>query len=71
MLDWLSGAGERLDACVVGEPTNPTRLGEMIKIGRRGSLTGRLTVTGVQGHAAYPERADNPDPAGCSRCCRR
>jgi succinyl-diaminopimelate desuccinylase len=62
LLGWLKEQGERLDACVVGEPTNPTRLGEMIKIGRRGSLTGWLTVPGVQGHAAYPERADNPIP---------
>ena len=51
-----------LDACLVGEPTNPEQLGDMIKIGRRGSLTGRLTVRGVQGHVAYPERADNPIP---------
>ncbi len=62
LLGWLKEQGEHLDACVVGEPTNPTRLGEMIKIGRRGSLTGWLTVPGVQGHAAYPERADNPIP---------
>jgi succinyl-diaminopimelate desuccinylase len=62
LLGWLRERDERLDACVVGEPTNPTRLGEMIKIGRRGSLTGRLNVPGVQGHAAYPERADNPIP---------
>jgi succinyl-diaminopimelate desuccinylase len=62
LLGWLREQGEHLDACVVGEPTNPTRLGEMIKIGRRGSLTGWLTVPGVQGHAAYPERADNPIP---------
>jgi succinyl-diaminopimelate desuccinylase len=62
MLGWLKEQGIRLDACVVGEPTNPSRLGEMIKIGRRGSLTGWLTVPGVQGHAAYPERADNPIP---------
>ena len=60
MLDWLRARGERLDACIVGEPTNPTQLGEMIKIGRRGSLTGRLTVHGVQGHIAYPQLADNP-----------
>ncbi len=51
-----------LDACLVGEPTNPTQLGEMIKVGRRGSMTGQLTVRGVQGHVAYPERADNPIP---------
>ncbi len=62
LLGWLREQREHLDACVVGEPTNPTRLGEMIKIGRRGSLTGWLTVPGVQGHAAYPERADNPIP---------
>jgi len=60
VLEWLRARGEGLDACVVGEPTNPTRLGEMIKIGRRGSLTGRLTVRGVQGHTAYPQLADNP-----------
>jgi succinyl-diaminopimelate desuccinylase len=62
LIGWLKEQGQHLNACVVGEPTNPTRLGEMIKIGRRGSLTGRLTVPGVQGHAAYPERADNPIP---------
>ncbi len=60
VLGWLQERGERLDACIVGEPTNPERLGEMIKIGRRGSLTGRLTVHGVQGHSAYPQLADNP-----------
>ncbi|MFI4986972.1 MAG: succinyl-diaminopimelate desuccinylase [Alphaproteobacteria bacterium] len=59
VLGWLKERGERLDACVVGEPTNPARLGEMIKIGRRGSLTGRLAVHGVQGHTAYPHLADN------------
>ena len=62
VLDWLKARGERLDACVVGEPTNPTRLGDMIKIGRRGSTTGRLTVHGAQGHTAYPHLADNPLP---------
>ena len=60
MLSWLAARGERIDACIVGEPTNPNYLGEMIKIGRRGSLTGRLTVNGTQGHAAYPHLADNP-----------
>src|SRR5581483_208601 len=60
VLDWLSKQGERLDACLVGEPTNPTRLGEMAKIGRRGSLTGRLTVYGTSGHVAYPHLAENP-----------
>ena len=62
MLDWLGERGERLDACLVGEPTNPQRLGEMIKIGRRGSLSGRITVRGIQGHTAYPHLADNPLP---------
>jgi len=60
VLNWLTDNGEVLDACVVGEPTNPTALGDMIKIGRRGSLTGYLTVHGVQGHTAYPHLADNP-----------
>jgi succinyl-diaminopimelate desuccinylase len=62
VLAWLAERGETLDACLVGEPTCPKHLGEMIKIGRRGSLTGYLAVFGVQGHAAYPERADNPIP---------
>jgi succinyl-diaminopimelate desuccinylase len=62
VLDWLAAQGERLDACVVGEPTNPRHLGEMIKIGRRGSLNGRLRVLGAQGHVAYPHLADNPLP---------
>ena len=60
LLDWATARGERWDACLVGEPTNPERLGDMIKIGRRGSLSGRITVHGVQGHAAYPHLADNP-----------
>lgn len=60
LLDWAAAKGETWDACVVGEPTNPDQLGDMIKIGRRGSLSGRLTVHGVQGHAAYPHLADNP-----------
>jgi succinyl-diaminopimelate desuccinylase len=62
VLGWLKAQGETIDACLVGEPTNPAQLGEMVKIGRRGSLTGHLVVPGVQGHAAYPERADNPIP---------
>lgn len=62
VLDWMGENGERIDACLVGEPTNPEALGEMIKVGRRGSLSGRITVHGVQGHAAYPEFADNPIP---------
>lgn len=60
VLEWLESEGETLDMCLVGEPTNPEALGDMIKIGRRGSLTGRLTVHGVQGHTAYPHLADNP-----------
>jgi len=60
VLDWIAAKGLKLDACLVGEPTNPRRLGEMVKIGRRGNLTGRLAVAGVQGHIAYPHLADNP-----------
>ena len=60
VLDWLRETGERLDFCVVGEPTSKRTLGDTIKIGRRGSLNGRLTVRGVQGHTAYPQFADNP-----------
>ena len=62
VLDWMEKNGETIDVCLVGEPTNPSRLGEMIKIGRRGSLTGSLTVKGMQGHTAYPHLADNPMP---------
>ncbi|MEL0079430.1 MAG: succinyl-diaminopimelate desuccinylase [Rhodospirillales bacterium] len=60
VLKVLGERGERFDACIVGEPTNPMQMGEMIKIGRRGSLNAVLSVKGVQGHVAYPERADNP-----------
>jgi succinyl-diaminopimelate desuccinylase len=60
VLDWLKEQNERLDLCVVGEPTSAKQLGDMVKIGRRGSLTGTLTVKGVQGHTAYPHLADNP-----------
>jgi succinyl-diaminopimelate desuccinylase len=62
VLRWLADRGEQLDAALVGEPTNPKQLGEMIKIGRRGSLSGVLTVSGTAGHAAYPQLADNPLP---------
>ena len=62
VLDWLANQGENLDHCLVGEPTNPDNLGDMVKIGRRGSLTGALTVKGIQGHVAYPHLADNPLP---------
>jgi succinyl-diaminopimelate desuccinylase len=59
VLDWLEQRGETIDACLVGEPTSAQSLGDMIKIGRRGSMTGRLIVHGVQGHTAYPHLADN------------
>ncbi len=62
LLDWARARGERFAHCLLGEPTNPDTLGEMIKIGRRGSLTVNLTVHGVQGHVAYPHRAENPIP---------
>ena len=60
LLTWAKARGETFDHCVLGEPTNPERLGDAIKIGRRGSLSGTLTVSGVQGHVAYPHLADNP-----------
>ena len=60
LLDWAAGRGESWDAAIVGEPTNPQALGDMIKIGRRGSISGDLVVRGRQGHAAYPHLADNP-----------
>ena len=60
MLPRLQAKGEIIDACIVGEPTNPTQLGQMAKIGRRGSAYGHLTVIGKQGHIAYPDLANNP-----------
>ncbi|TQV83271.1 succinyl-diaminopimelate desuccinylase [Denitrobaculum tricleocarpae] len=60
VLRWMSARGETLDCCLVGEPTSNARLGDMIKIGRRGSMNGTLTVRGTQGHTAYPQLADNP-----------
>ncbi len=60
LLDWMADNGERMDHCLVGEPTCPDVMGEMIKIGRRGSLTGYFEARGVQGHSAYPQRAKNP-----------
>ena len=60
LLDWMATAGERMTACLVGEPTCPNEMGEMMKIGRRGSLTARFVARGVQGHSAYPHRAKNP-----------
>ncbi len=63
VVKYLKKKKEKINFCLVGEPTNPNRLGEMIKIGRRGSLTGKLTILGVQGHVAYPQRAINPATA--------
>ena len=60
VVDYLKKRKEKIDFCLVGEPTNPNKLGEMVKIGRRGSITGELTVIGAQGHVAYPHRANNP-----------
>ena len=60
VVEYLKKKKERINFCLVGEPTNPNKLGEMIKIGRRGSLTGNLKIFGSQGHVAYPQRANNP-----------
>lgn len=60
LLSWAAARGEKFDHCVLGEPTNPEKLGDMVKIGRRGSLNGTLIVHGTQGHVAYPHLADNP-----------
>ena len=60
VVKYLKKEREKINFCLVGEPTNPNKLGEMIKIGRRGSLTGKLTIFGLQGHVAYPHRANNP-----------
>ena len=60
VVQYLKKEREKINFCLVGEPTNPNKLGEMIKIGRRGSITGRLAVFGTQGHVAYPHRANNP-----------
>ncbi|WP_298982710.1 succinyl-diaminopimelate desuccinylase [uncultured Roseibium sp.] len=62
LLEWAKAEGHEFDACIVGEPTNPAKLGDAIKVGRRGSLSGIVTVAGTQGHAAYPHLADNPIP---------
>ena len=60
ILDWMAFNGERMTDCLVGEPTCPHELGDMMKIGRRGSMTAKISATGVQGHSAYPHRAKNP-----------
>lgn len=62
LLEWAEEQGHSFDACIVGEPTNPESLGDAIKVGRRGSLSGTITVSGTQGHAAYPHLANNPIP---------
>ncbi|MEO0359108.1 MAG: succinyl-diaminopimelate desuccinylase, partial [Pseudomonadota bacterium] len=62
LLDWMTANDERLTDCLVGEPTSPDEMGQMMKIGRRGSMTAYFTVKGVQGHSAYPHRAKNPLP---------
>ena len=62
VLHWLKDRDEAIDACIVGEPSNPKALGDEIKIGRRGSLNAEIVVAGKQGHAAYPQLADNPVP---------
>ena len=63
VVEYLKKGEEKINFCLVGEPTNPNKLGEMIKIGRRGSMTGRLSIIGIQGHVAYPHRANNPSTA--------
>ncbi|MCU4179396.1 succinyl-diaminopimelate desuccinylase [Bosea sp. BH3] len=60
LLKWAHERGERFDHCILGEPTNPAAMSDMVKIGRRGSLSGELTVKGIQGHVGYPHLADNP-----------
>ncbi len=60
VVEYLKKKREKIDFCLVGEPTNPNKLGEMIKVGRRGSITGKLKIFGLQGHVAYPHRANNP-----------
>lgn len=62
MIDWLEKRGEKIDFCLLGEPSSSAALGDMMKIGRRGTLSGYLTVAGVQGHVAYQHLADNPIP---------
>ena len=70
LLDWMGHNGERMTHCLVGEPTSPNVMGEMMKIGRRGSMTAFITATGVQGHSAYPHRAKNPMSALVSLLAR-
>src|SRR5690606_13572247 len=60
VLDWMEANEQRPDHCLVGEPTSARQLGDMVEVGRRGSLNATITVHGIQGHVAYPHRADNP-----------
>ena len=60
VVNWLKNKKIKIDFCLVGEPTNPNYLGEMIKVGRRGSINGEIAVKGIQGHVAYPEKCKNP-----------
>ena len=60
ILDWMQQNNEKIDHCLVGEPTSPSQMGDMMKIGRRGSMNAKITATGTQGHSAYPDRANNP-----------
>ena len=68
VVEYLKKKKEKIDFCIVGEPTNPNKLGEMIKIGRRGSLSGKIEVLGTQGHIAYPHLSNNPINALVSIC---
>jgi succinyl-diaminopimelate desuccinylase len=70
LLDWMGETGERLDHCLVGEPTSRERFGDMVKIGRRGSLNATIRAAGRQGHTAYPDKALNPLPALSALCAR-
>jgi succinyl-diaminopimelate desuccinylase len=70
LLDWMASEGERMSVCLVGEPTSRARLGDTVKIGRRGSMSAWITATGVQGHSAYPHRARNPLTALVALCDR-
>ena len=70
LLDWMEGNGQRMDVCLVGEPTSQLEIGDTIKIGRRGSLTARFRAIGKQGHAAYPHLARNPIPPIAMICSR-
>ena len=69
LLDWMNKNNEIINHCIVGEPTCPENLGEMMKIGRRGSMTAYFTIRGVQGHSAYPHRANNPLPIMAKLIC--